>query len=245
MTGRRKPIVVRGFTLIEMLIATLVTMAVMGVTLALASGAQATFQAQGEVADLHQRLRAAVDLLAAELRAAEGVRPYRVGGARYDASLGVYYRPDTISVLGVPSSPLSADAGATRTYYLKSDPGSDTFELMQFDGQVTDLPVAEHVVRLAFEYLADPAAVGAAPVVVEPAILVDGPWVEDAARRLYDADLDRVREVRVHLRVESAEASLRGRAGRLFVRGGTSNRPERFVPDEEAVLHVALRGARR
>src|SRR5439155_948337 len=152
----------RGFTIIEMLVATALIVTVMGSIFTLINPARATFQAQGEVADMHQRLRAALDMLAGDLRAADGVRPYRVGGTRDDAAAGIYYRPDTISVLGVPSSALSADAQATRTYYLKSDARASVFELMQFDGRLTDLPVIEHVVALAFDYFADPEADGAA-----------------------------------------------------------------------------------
>jgi type II secretory pathway pseudopilin PulG len=229
-----------GFTIVEMMIATAVLMAVMGAILTVTRAAQATFQAQGEVADMHQRLRAAVDRLAADLRAAAAVRPYRVGGTRDDAAAGIYYRPDTISVLGVPSSALSPDADATRTYYLKSDVRSNTFELMQYDGRQTDLPVVEHVVSLAFDYFgAQPP--GSALTALDPAILTDGPWAEDALHRRFDVDLLRVRQVRVYVRVESADPSLRGLAGALFVHAGTSNAPERFVPDQEIELRVAPR----
>ena len=233
-----------GFTIVEMMIAATVLMAVMGAILAVINPARAALQAQGEVADMHQRLRAAVDLLAADLRAADAVRPYRVGGARDAAAAGVYYRPDTITVAGVPASALSPDAEATRTYYLKIDVPSSTFELMQYDGRQTDLPVVEHVVRLSFEYFGDSLAPGAALVRLDPAILTDGPWSDDRSHRRFDLDLLRVRQVRVRLRVESTDASLRGPAGALFVHAGTSSAPERFVPDEEIELHVALRNVK-
>ena len=233
-----------GFTVIEMLIATAVLMAVMGAILAVINPAQAALQAQGEAADMHQRLRAAVDLFAADLRAADAVRPYRVGGARDDAAAGVYYRPDTIAVLGVPASALSPDAEATRTYYLKTGVPSNTFELMQYDGRLTDLPVVEHVARLSFDYFGDSRPPGAALVRLDPAILVDGPWSDDGSHRSFDLDLLRVRQVRVRLRVESTDASLRGPTGSLFLHAGTSNTPERFVPDQEIELHVALRNVR-
>jgi len=75
----------------------------------------------------------------------------------------VYYRPDTLTVLGVPSAPLALDADASRTYYLKSASPSGTFQLMQYDGESTDLPVVEHVVALAFDYLADEPSDGLPP----------------------------------------------------------------------------------
>jgi hypothetical protein len=180
------------------------------------------FRAQGDAADLHQRLRAAADTIAADVRAAVAVRPYRVGAMRDDSAVGVYYRPDTLTVIGVPSSPLSLDADASRTYYLRSaTPGS--FQLMQYDGGLSDLPMLDHVVRLSFDYFGTTTAGG--PVVrLQPAVLADGPWIEDAAHRTFDADLLRVREVRARLRLESTDPLLR-----------------RLVPDEEIVLHMATR----
>ena len=211
-----------GFSIVELLIASAMTMAVVGAILAAVSPAQLMFLAQGDAADLHQRLRAAADTVSADVRAAMAVRPYRVGAMRDDAAIGVYYRTDTLTVLGVPSTPLSLDGSASRTYYLRSAaPG--TFQLMQYDGGLSDLPMLEHVVRLSFEYFG-PATTGGPLVRLEPATLVDGPWIADAARRMFDADLLRIREVRASLRLESTDPWLR-----------------RLVPDEEIVLHMAMR----
>jgi hypothetical protein len=212
-----------GFTMVEVLLATAMTMAVVGAILAVINPAQLMVRAQGDAGELHQRLRAAADALGADVRAATAVRPYRVGASRDDGAIGVYYRSDTLTVLGVPSAPLSLDADGSRTYYLKSGPASGTFQLMQYDGGLSDLPMLDHVVRLSFDYfgLSTP---GGALVRLEPATLVDGPWIEDAQRRMYDADLLRVREVRALLRLESTDPLLR-----------------RLVPDEEIVLHIAMR----
>jgi hypothetical protein len=49
------------------------------------------------------------------------------------------------------------------------------------------------------------------------------------------------RRVHVTLRVEAAPASLRGPAGPLFTRAGTSTSPERFVPDREIRFDVTPR----
>lgn len=211
-----------GFSIVELLIASAITMAVVGAIFAVINPAQLMFRAQGDAADLHQRLRAAADTIAADVRAAVAVRPYRVGAMRDDSAVGVYYRPDTLTVIGVPSSPLSLDADASRTYYLRSaTPGS--FQLMQYDGGLSDLPMLDHVVRLSFDYFGTATAGG--PVVrLEPAALADGPWIEDSAHRVFDADLLRVRAVRVLLRLESTDPWLR-----------------RLVPDAEIVLHMAMR----
>ena len=124
---------------------------------------------------------------------------------------------------------------------LKSDARANVFELMQFDGSLTDLPVIEHVVGLAFDYFADPEADGAALIKLDPAILTDGPWSKDASGRFFDRDVLRIRRVHVRLRLESADPSLRGPAGALFVHAGSSSAAGRVVPDEEIEMHVALR----
>jgi type II secretory pathway pseudopilin PulG len=212
-----------GFTMVEVLIAMVITVAVVGAILAVINPAQAMVRAQGDAADLHQRLRAAADTIGADVRAALAVRPYRVGAMRDDAAAGVSYRPDTLTLLGVPSSPLSLDADASRTYYLRPVTGSDSFQLMQYDGGLSDLPMLDHVVRLSFDYFG-PATAGGPLVRLDPSTLVDGPWSADVGQRMFDADLLRVREVRMLLRLESTDPLLR-----------------RLVPDEELVLHMATR----
>jgi len=232
-----------GFSIVELLIASAITMAVVGAVLAVVNPAQLMFRAQGDAADLHQRLRAAADTVSADVRAAMAVRPYRVGAMRDDAAIGVYYRTDTLTVLGVPSTPLALDGSASRTYYLRSAaPG--TFQLMQYDGESTDLPVVEHVVALAFDYLADEPSDGL-PAKLPPGQLTDGPWLDDASGRRYDADLLRVTLVRIRMRLESADASTRGQPGALFMHAGTSRAAGRLVPDAEIELDVAVRNLRR
>ena len=56
----------------------------------------------------------------------------------------------------------------------------------------------------------------------------------------YDADLLRVRRVRVKLRVQ-APPELRGPAGTLFRYGGTSSAGQHFVPDQEISFDVTPR----
>jgi prepilin-type N-terminal cleavage/methylation domain-containing protein len=88
------------------------------------------------------------------------------------------------------------------------------------------------------------ATLGAVPEGTEipPALMTDGPWCPDAAaRNRYDADLLRIRRVRVTLRVQSAVLSLRGPAGVLFTNGGLSRRAGHLVPDFEIQLDVTPR----
>jgi prepilin-type N-terminal cleavage/methylation domain-containing protein len=224
-----------GFTLIEMMIAMAIAIAVMGAIFTLVNSAQAAFQAQGDVPDLQQRLRASIDVFTTNVRNAGGidapVRPYRIGALRDDFAAGVYYRADTITVFHVSAGALPADAPvvATRTYYLRPDAASDTFDLMQYDGRQTDLPVIDRVATVAFEYFGDPHApqlipnneLNGDPITLDPAILVDGPWWEDQSGR-FDADLVRVRSIGVRLRVRSVFGS-------------------RLVPDLEITFRVALR----
>jgi type II secretory pathway pseudopilin PulG len=90
--------------------------------------------------------------------------------------------------------------------------------------------------------LASLGAAGSPPVPIPPAMLSDGPWCpDDFAANGYDADLLRVRKIRVTLRVQAAAATLRGPAGALFARAGTATRAERLVPDQQIGLEITPR----
>jgi hypothetical protein len=190
---------------------------------------------------------------------------------------------------------------AAFTYWLKTDTVAETYQLMRYDGYQTDLPIAENVVGLAFEYFGEPAApllkkpltdpkgpwtnygpkppalgvnnasdnwpagenclftvsggkqvarteMGAlgpstGPLVkLTQAMLTDGPWCPDsAAGNRFDADLLRVRKVRVTLRVQVGSKGFRGPTGPLFLRGGTSIGGERYIPDQAIVFEVTPR----
>jgi hypothetical protein len=79
-------------------------------------------------------------------------------------------------------------------------------------------------------------------VLLTQAQLTDGPWCPDETRvDRFDADLLRIRKVRVDLRVQAALASLRGPAGILFTRAGTSSSSQRYVPDQEIRFDVTPR----
>jgi hypothetical protein len=132
---------------------------------------------------------------------------------------------------------------AMYTYWLKADAMTQTYQLMRYDGNQSDVPVADNVVGLAFEYFAEPGRGAASDLVrLSEGELTDGPWRPDAASAgRYDADLLRVRKVRVTLRVQAANPAFRGSAGVLFARGGTSSGGERYLPDQEITFDVTPR----
>jgi prepilin-type N-terminal cleavage/methylation domain-containing protein len=93
-----------------------------------------------------------------------------------------------------------------------------------------------HVSRLAT--LGPPGSL--APLTA--AELSDGPWCPDAAApNRYDADLHRVRQIRVSFRVQAAAATLRGPAGVLFARAGSGRRSDRLVPDQAVQFDITPR----
>jgi hypothetical protein len=184
---------------------------------------------------------------------------------------------------------------AMYTYWLKTDTVAGTYQLMRYDGNLTDVPIAENVVGMSFEYYGEPSPPqmrpGQIPVTTygpkPPALgvdagadswgagencafsisagtqvprlswlgdgndglvkltqaqLTDGPWCPDsAAAGRYDADLLRIRKVRVMLRVQVSNPSYRGPTGSLFTRGGTSKGGERYLPDQEIKFDVSPR----
>jgi hypothetical protein len=199
-------------TMIEVLVASAVSVLVLCGVLAVVTPVQTAVRAQGDAGDIHQRLRAAADTLSNDVRLAASVRPYRIGALRDDGFAGIYYRPDTIAVIGT----------TTTVYYWKRE----TLQLMQYDGDRSDLPMIDHVVQLTFNYLAPAAAAGTTLVTVDPATLVDGPWTEDVNHRRFDMDVLRICEVRISLRLQATAPSLRP-----------------FVRDEAMVIHAALRNS--
>ena len=76
--------------------------------------------------------------------------------------------------------------------------------------------------------------------------LTDGPWCPDgASAKRWDADLLRVRRIGVTLRVESANAALRGPASVLFAHGGTSKSGNKWLPDQQVTFQVSPRNLGR
>jgi len=99
----------------------------------------------------------------------------------------------------------------------------------------------QHVPRL--ETL---GAAGSGLVPLTQANLTDGPWCPDAGNpNRFDADLFRLRKIRVTIRVQSGNAALRGNVGSgeeaLFAKPGTSRGGYRMVPDQAIRFDVAPR----
>lgn len=82
----------------------------------------------------------------------------------------------------------------------------------------------------------------AALVPLPGSMFTDGPWCPGpGSSSRYDADLLRIRQVRVTLRAQAGAAALRGRDVRFFLRPGTSTDATRVVPDRQIQFDVAPR----
>jgi hypothetical protein len=221
-------------TITELLVAAAIALGLIATLFGIADPLQGMFDGQLELAEMHQRLRSGVHAIERDvLRAGSPIMPYRQGARRSDPSLGVFYRDDTLTVV---SAPWRDAAGTSDTYYLRRDSVAGVSQLMHYDGAETDAPVVDHVVHLAFEYF---AADGGE---IDPATFQDGPWSPgDVSIGAFDADLLKIRRVRVTLRVQAARATLRGPAGVLFTHGGTASSMERYLPDREIRVDVAPR----
>ncbi|MGE5360205.1 MAG: PilW family protein [Bacteroidales bacterium] len=259
--GRRQD---AGFTLVELMIATGISMTLVAAVFSVLRPSEGAFQAQPEFSDMQQRLRFGVEALGRDLLSAgsgvySGARvgalsnffapimPFRVGAVGSDPPGA--FRADTITLLSVPrtcaqatiAKPMAPAAnelsvnrepgcppndeaccfevgmqglvfdhvgawnsfavegvsGATlnlqrlgpnvlkdyevgafvvqatfHTYYLKADDATQTYQLMHYDGDQTDLPVVDNVVGLEFAYFGEPVA----PALIRPASDPTGPW---------------------------------------------------------------------
>ena len=167
------------------------------------------------------------------------------------------------------SKPYDVGASVTQivsnTYYLNTT----TNQLMRYNGGDQDVPLVDNVVALKFEYFGDPnPPVAPKPPAGEAnclydaagnyknlptltpddgslaplpaAILKDGPMCGGGTNQ-FDADLLRVRKVRVTMRVQAANPALRGNDTALFKNPGTSRGGEKFVPDYNISFEVSPR----
>ena len=77
-------------------------------------------------------------------------------------------------------------------------------------------------------------------------MFTDGPWCPDVASpNRYDADLLRVRLVRVTLRMQAQSAGVRGMSAAWFSNPGSARDASRMVPDLQVVFDVAPRSMPR
>ena len=148
-----------------------------------------------------------------------------------------------------------------------------TSQLQHYDGlgPSGDIPMVDNTVNLRFTYFGDPnpplaprpqagssncimdgggnpllpvlASGGSSLVELTPQMLSDGPPCGIAPNR-FDADLYRVRKVRVELRVQAGLQEMRGQnpAGKtLFINPGSNTQPYTRVPDYSMTFEVAPR----
>jgi hypothetical protein len=180
-----------------------------------------------------------------------------------DAAAHLQHRGQDLSYPYDPGA--SVTAAESNTYYL--DRTSN--QLKKYNGASTDVPVVDNVVDLQISYFGDPAppvlpkpALGTANCLysgggtyVGPAalpatdgslaaldatVLTDGPWCGFGSNQ-FDADLLRIRKVRVMLRLQVASAALRGSNALLWRKPGKSSGAERMVPDYVVTFDVSPR----
>ena len=149
------------------------------------------------------------------------------------------------------------------TYHLDSTAN----QLMHYDGWEADIPLVDDVVGLGFRYFGDPdpptsprPALGSenclfddqgnskldsltpthgSLVELNDAHLDNGPWC--GGDNQFDADLYRVRQIRVDLRLQVSAVDLRGTDPTLFRKPGLAVQGTRMVPDYEMSLDVSPR----
>ena len=139
-----------------------------------------------------------------------------------------------------PNPPRIVDEAAAmpRASYGPSPPPFDQSLVAWPAGENCTFAVVDGRHESRLSTLGEPRAL----VEIAPALLTDGPWCpDDGARNRFDADLLRIRRVRLTLRVQAALATLRGPAGALFTNGGLARAAGRVVPDLEVQLDITPR----
>jgi Prokaryotic N-terminal methylation motif len=152
------------------------------------------------------------------------------------------------------------------TYYRNAA----TNQLVRYDGANTETPIVDNVVDLRFDYFGDPesptkpdpgVAGGAnclydamhnlvglptltadegSLAILKPSQLTDGPWCGGGDTE-FDADLLRIRKVRMTLRMQASNAELRGSNPLLFLNPGRAKQSMTMVPDYVVRFDVSPR----
>jgi prepilin-type N-terminal cleavage/methylation domain-containing protein len=191
----------RGFSFIELVVSMAIMLAVTSSMAGFVQTARSVFEIDLERADMQQRGRVSMDALFKDLVMAgaglqlPAIAPLRRGDNNPDVPGSAF--PDRISIRYRPPDAAAGDV-ATITYALRAD-AAGVPQLTRYDGRETDLPVADQVAGLRFEYF-DRAGQS---IALER--FADGPWIPDAvAADRFDADLQAIRRVRAVVRVRPA-----------------------------------------
>ncbi len=174
-----------------------------------------------------------------------------VAFTRADTVTGAVVHPDLPLPVAVNSPAIAALVEMSVIYF-----DAARRQLRRYDGFANDQPLVDDVVWMAVRYYVDPVPprrpqvpgeptcvvdaggmallplLGPVPaplVELPPAALSDGPWCGTSPWS-FDADLLRLRAVRVALRLQAASILTRG-AGSLFLHPGTASRPAQEVAD--------------
>jgi hypothetical protein len=145
-----------------------------------------------------------------------------------------------------------------------------TFVLHRYDGDASDVPAIDDVVAMDVRYYgATQAPVWPRPpageanclydagggyqsalmpvlagvgglVELTEAMLTDGPWCSSGATR-FDADLLRVRRIRISVRLQASDPAVRGRDRQRFANPGPATRETSLVPDVSVSIDVTPR----
>ena len=138
---------------------------------------------------------------------------------------------------GLPPVATVTEHGDPRATYGAAPPPLDTDDPADSWGPGENCTIA----KLDGQYASRLQSLGTGVVPLAAGILTDGPWCPDAAHSFrFDADLLRIRRVRVELRLQAARP-FRGPAGTLFLNSGSAGDPARYVPDQTLTLEIAPR----
>jgi len=143
----------RGFTLIELLIAMAVGLGLLGAMYGVFTMHNKTFTTQEQIAEMQQSARAAMDLMAREIRMA-GYDPLGSASAGIvsAASDSITFTLDITDSAGTGSS--DGDTGDSNEYITYALYTADGIQKLgrKSTSTATNQPVAEHVQSLTFQY---------------------------------------------------------------------------------------------
>jgi hypothetical protein len=169
---------------------------------------------------------------------ADGGQLMSADGDQVDLPMVDHVTALSFQLLAEPRPPVLRTATPPQATYGPSPPAVDEVASAWPAGEscIFTLQGSTHVSRLA------PLGAGSGLVPLTASNLTDGPWCPDQASAWrYDADLLRVRGVRVTIRVEAATAAVRGASPSLFAHPGLSRERAATAADQEVTFDVVPR----